>query len=70
MKKRHVIYLSYEEWADIQSRAERLDMTASAYIRSSILGGHVTPIAFQRELARSAGPAFNSRGSRPAPKGK
>ena len=63
-KKRHVIYLSDEEWADIQLRARRLDMTASAYIRSSILGGHVTPISFQRELAKT----FNSRPFTPVPK--
>lgn len=64
-QKRRVVYLSDPEWEDIRKRATHQGVTMSAYIRSSLIGGHVTPISLQREAAEGRGPFATFR---PAPK--
>lgn len=67
MQKRRVIYLSDEEWQGVKERADRMDMTMSAYIRSSLVGGHVTPLSAEKEL-RAIAERFSSRPFTPVPK--
>jgi hypothetical protein len=60
-QKRRVIYMTDQEWADLEGRAKKRGISASAYIRASVGGGFITP----RDLLTD--PAFAQY--RPAPKG-
>lgn len=50
-QKRRIVYFSDEEWEDIKARAKRLDMTASAYLRSAGIPFHVKPIDIELAMA-------------------
>lgn len=52
--KRHVIYLSDEEWKEIKSHAQDADTTMSAYIRSRLVDGPV-PTMTLTELGSTLG---------------
>ena len=52
-QKRRVVYFTDEEWEDARHRATNLDMTISAYIRSSVIGGQVIPVRVQQAALTS-----------------
>ena len=64
--KRRIVYLSDEEWATAQTRAQRYKLTISGYFRSLIVGGSVTPVSVQEDRERTE--RFNSRPFTPVPK--
>jgi hypothetical protein len=69
--KRRIVWLTDEEWEGIQGRAKTYGMTASAYIRSAAVGGHLIPLAIQADLAKIAGRAPEFRPvPKPSQKGK
>lgn len=56
-QKRRVIYMTDQEWADVQSRAKERGLSASEYIRAAVAPTAVTP-------------AFAQFRPAPKPKGK
>jgi hypothetical protein len=49
--KRRIVYLSDKEWAEIAATARGMDMTASAYIRTLILGTRIgSPVTVTTRL--------------------
>lgn len=61
--KRRTVFFTDEEWADAKERADLNGMTLTDYIRSSVIGGSVTPKSIEKEMRSPIFAAF-----RPAPK--
>jgi hypothetical protein len=69
--KRRVIYMSDEDWAETIRQAKQRETSASAWLRSLVVGGRILPQAFVDEMERIAAnptPGFNTRPFTPVPK--